>query len=104
MNVRVNYKNLKIYVPEPEAYVLQKMSINSKREKKEESDREKISNIFPFLDINRFNEIFPYMTKKEQKAVIEYAEKYCPFLTYNPDEKSFTNEISQNYQTEHDDY
>lgn len=65
-----------IIAPEPEAYALQKMVVNSRRRSKAESDREKILNILPHLDGLRFSCIYDSLTKREKHMADGFANPY----------------------------
>jgi len=65
-----------ITVPEPEAYILQKLIINPKRLKldKKEKDLQSIRRLMPFINKERMREIYSELTKKQQKAINETCE------------------------------
>ena len=65
-----------ITVPEPEAYILQKLIINPKRIKpdKREKDLQSIRRLLPYINKERIRDIFCTLTKKQQKAINETCE------------------------------
>ena len=67
--------DIAIPVPEPEAYVLHKMIINSQRGKKTEKDRAAIDNLLPYLNNERFEELRTKLTSKEKAAVNSFMEQ-----------------------------
>ena len=75
--IHINLNQYIIKVPIPEAYVIQKMSINKKRGIKEIPDREKIDNLLNYIDINKLDGMFQKLYNRERKLVVEYVEKYC---------------------------
>ena len=62
-----------ITVPEPEAYILQKLLINNKRADKEkkEKDLQSVRRLLPHIDNKRIRDIFDKLFKKQQKAIDE---------------------------------
>lgn len=67
--VEIEYYNMKVLVPLPEAYVIHKIVINNQRKEKQEKDKLAICNLWPHLNENVFSEIVSSLTKKEQKAI-----------------------------------
>ena len=65
-----------ITVPEPEAYILQKLIINPKRLKpdKKEKDLQSIRRLLPYINKERMLEIYSELTMKQQKAINETCE------------------------------
>ena len=61
-----------VVVPEPEAYILQKLLINPKRndEEKREKDMRSIQGLMPYIQMKRIREILGELTKKQQKTII----------------------------------
>lgn len=74
--VTVDHLGIKINIPEPEAFVLHKMIINSERKEKMEKDQIVINKIYPHLDKDKFKSIYQSLAKKECKAVDQYIEKF----------------------------
>ena len=73
----IDYLGVKILVPEPEAFVLHKMIINSEREPlKAEKDRDSITNMFKYLDKEKYAKIYERLSKKEKQIVESFTEKY----------------------------
>ncbi|MBK5263128.1 MAG: hypothetical protein JJE17_11280, partial [Peptostreptococcaceae bacterium] len=58
-----------ITVPSPEAYVIHKIVINKDRGIKSEKDIQAIISLLPFIDKEKFKEIFDHLTKKEQQEI-----------------------------------
>jgi len=60
-----------IIVPEPEAYILQKLLINQMRtsEYKKEKDINAVKKLMPHVNKSRLKQIFCQMSKKEQKTI-----------------------------------
>lgn len=77
INMLANYpltidcKNFAINVPEPEAYMLQKLLINPKRkpENKKEKDIQAVRELMPYVSIERLKFIFNEMSLKEQNII-----------------------------------
>jgi len=72
------YDNLMITVPEPEAYVIQKLLINTKRtpEHKREKDIQSVRELLNYIDIDRIAYIFKSLTKKQQSIIEKTREKH----------------------------
>ena len=62
----VHLFDMDILVPQPEAYALHKMVINTQRGNKAEKDREAIANLLPYLDMEKLRTIHQTLTKKER--------------------------------------
>ena len=80
LDVKCNGYQLR--VPEPEAYILQKLLINPKRksEEKKEKDLQSILNLLNYVNKDRLRDIFDKMTKKEQKIISNVKqEQYIDF-------------------------
>ena len=62
-----------IIVPEPEAYILQKLLINPKRKdvEKREKDMRSIQVLIPHISKDRINEILDNLTKKQQNTITD---------------------------------
>lgn len=75
--LKLDCNNYKIIVPEPEAYILQKLLTNPTRlpETKKEKDIMAIRELLPSINKNRLHQIFNEMTKKNQKIVISVCEE-----------------------------
>ena len=71
----VEFFNMDIEVPLPEAFVIHKIIINNERKDKKEKDKISINSIYQHIDKTKFNEIYETLTLKEQKIVTEYVEK-----------------------------
>ena len=67
--ITVEILGMKIIVPEPEAYVLHKMAINAQRGTKMEKDRESVERMMPYINRDRFDELYAALTNKERKQV-----------------------------------
>jgi len=69
--ISINYKNLEVTVPIPEAYILHKIIINSERKKaeKREKDRDSIIAIFPFLNQEKYQHLLNLTTIKQRKKI-----------------------------------
>ena len=67
----VECNSYELKVPEPEAYILQKLLINSKRrsEDKKEKDIQSVKNLINHVNKERLRDIYHRMTKKEQKTI-----------------------------------
>lgn len=74
----ITYNGFVVTVPEPEAYVLHKMIINHRRGKKEEKDQAAIARLHPYINQERFQEIFDSLSKKEKASVRNFQEKHTP--------------------------
>lgn len=73
--MKVHYLGKDIVVPCPEAFILNKMIINSERsDYKAEKDIVAINNMYPHIDKNKFNELKESLTKKEKTLVNTYME------------------------------
>lgn len=70
----VEFFNMNIEVPIPEAFIIHKIIINNERNAKKEKDKISINSIYEHIDKTKFNEIFQTLTIKEQKIVTEYFE------------------------------
>ena len=70
----VEYLGINVTVPEPEAFVLHKMIINSERKDKMEKDQLVINRMYRHLDKEKFDVLRDKLTKKEQKAVNVYLD------------------------------
>ena len=66
----LSYDGHLVYVPKPEAYVIQKEILHR------DKDVEHISNLFPFLDMEEYTRIKETLTKKEQKLVTKYESEH----------------------------
>lgn len=71
----VDFFDMNIEVPLPEAFVIHKIIINNQRKEKKEKDRIAIKSIYQHIDKAKFNEICKILTVKEQKAISNYLEK-----------------------------
>jgi len=81
LNVECN--SFVVTVPEPEAYVLQKLRINPLRKSaKKEKDIESVEGLLNHLNHNRVAEIFESLDKKEKKAINETKARY--FIELKP--------------------
>lgn len=63
--ITVDYLGITVTVPEPEAFVLHKMIINSDRKDKMEKDQVVINRMYKCLDHERFDALRDKLTKKE---------------------------------------
>lgn len=72
--ITVDYLGISVTVPEPEAFVLHKMIINSGRKDKMEKDQLVINRMYRHLNYERFDALREKLTKKEQEAVNTYLE------------------------------
>jgi len=83
--LKLKCKDFIITVPEPEAYVLQKILINPKRktEEKREKDMMSIQELWKLIDKDRVNEVFKYFTRKQQNIIIEVCTKYTLDVSFN---------------------
>ena len=81
-SLELNCNNYKITVPEPEAYVLQKLLTNPTRtpQSKQEKDIQAIRGLLKHINKDRINQIFNAMPKKSQKVVDVVCETY--FIEY----------------------
>lgn len=71
--IEVDFFNMRVTVPTPEAYTVHKIVINQERGQKQEKDQLAIKNIWPLLNQKSVSEIVKMLTKKEQKAF----EQFC---------------------------
>lgn len=71
-SINISILGMEITVPEPEAYVIHKMIINGQRGRKSEKDQEAIARLRPYLNQNKYNEIFGSLSRKEKKLVETY--------------------------------
>lgn len=74
--IEVDYFNMKITVPMPEAYTIHKIVINQDRGLKQKKDQMAISNIWKSLDPVKTNQLAETLTKKEQRAFNQYCEEH----------------------------
>lgn len=74
----VSFNKMIVRVPEPEAYCLQKMIINSERleQGKITSDQKKIKNIIPYLNTSIVAIIYDSLTEKEKARVNIYIKAH----------------------------
>ena len=72
--ITAKYLDISITVPEPEAFVLHKMIINSERKDKMEKDQLVINRMYRYLNQEKFDTLREKLTKKEQRAVNAYLE------------------------------
>ena len=72
--ITIEYMGINVIVPEPEAFVLHKMIINSERKDKMEKDQLVINRMYGYLDKEKFDTLREKLTKKEQRAVANYLE------------------------------
>lgn len=72
----VDYFNMKITVPMPEAYTIHKIVINQDRGLKQKKDQMAISNIWKSLDPVKTNQLAETLTQKEQRAFYQYCEEH----------------------------
>ena len=70
--IEVEYFNMKITVPMPEAYTVHKIVINQDRGSKKKKDQIAIGNIWRSLDLVEVKKLAETLTKKEQKAFNQY--------------------------------
>ena len=70
--IEVEYFNMKITVPMPEAYTVHKIVINQDRGSKKKKDQIAIGNIWRTLDLVEVKKLAETLTKKEQKAFNQY--------------------------------
>ena len=68
----VEFFNMNIEVPIPEAFIIHKIIINNEKNAKKEKDKISINSIYKHIDKTKLNEIFQTLTIKEQKIVTEY--------------------------------
>lgn len=73
--ITVHLFDMDIHIPQPAAYVLHKIAINTQRNKKAEKDRAAVLSLLPHLDQAEFKCVYEYMTKKEQAAVRDFLEQ-----------------------------
>ena len=66
------YLGMDIEIPMPEAFVIHKIVINSKRKEKTEKDQKVINEMFLHLDKTVFEDILKTLPKRDQKKVEEY--------------------------------
>jgi hypothetical protein len=74
--ITVSYLGMDITIPIPEAYVIQKIIINSdrKKEEKKEKDRQSILALFPHLDREKYDALYETATKKQRRRIDEFWE------------------------------
>jgi len=65
----IEYYEMPVTVPVPEAYIIHKMIINDQRGIKKEKDRLAIINLWPFINKVIFDEIYSGLTKREKTIV-----------------------------------
>lgn len=97
--ITADHNGYNIKIPCPEAYVIQKMIINSKRKEKAIIDREKIDNLLPFLNKSTFQRIYNQLYKKEKKSVDKYIAVYCPEL-WKVNTKQYEHAVINDYKKE----
>ncbi|MGN0646455.1 MAG: GSU2403 family nucleotidyltransferase fold protein [Mogibacterium kristiansenii] len=74
--IEVDYFNMKITVPMPEAYTMHKIVINQDRGLKQKKDQMAISNIWKSLDLVKVKELAGTLTKKEQRVFNQYCAEH----------------------------
>lgn len=74
--IQIEYLGSEINVPKPEAYAIHKMVINKDRKDKQEKDIQAVLNIYPFLDMDIFDQICDKLNKNEIKRVNSFIETY----------------------------
>ena len=67
--LKVDFFDMVVTVPIPEAYLIHKMIINNQRGIKKEKDRLAIINLWNHVNKDRFTDIYNNLTKKEKEAV-----------------------------------
>lgn len=65
-----------ITVPTPEAYVVHKMVIHSRRGKKAEKDARAILHLWPLLDTGKVASVVQLLSKKERASVLAFASSH----------------------------
>lgn len=76
-SMTVNIYDLNIQIPIPEAYIIHKMIINNKRKpNKQEKDMNSVIRLLPFINYQKFNDVYWDCTKKEQNSLLNCIEKY----------------------------
>lgn len=81
--ITANFLGMKVPVPCPEIYVLTKMIINSERRTdKQIKDMNSVAHLLPFIDFNKFEQLFLEATKKEKASVREFLAKYKEDLLF----------------------
>lgn len=81
--ITANFLGMKIPIPCPEVYVLTKMIINNDRtEEKRIKDMNSVAHLLPFIDFNKFEQLFLESTKKEKTSVRDFLEKYKEDLRF----------------------
>ena len=73
--IDVPFNGYYITIPKPEAYFLHKIIINEERGMKKEKDKNSISNLSSYIDINNLNKIYNQLTKKQRDKVISFYKK-----------------------------
>jgi len=70
----VNFFDIEITVPIPEAYILHKIIINKDRNKEEKrnKDRDSILLLFPHIDQEKYLQLVEKTTKKQRKAIEDF--------------------------------
>lgn len=75
----IEVEDIKIIVPTPQAYLLQKIIINSKRKSKAEKDYLSIENLLENIktsdvEFQKSKDLFNILTKKQKKIIIKFLE------------------------------
>ena len=68
------YDQRAVRVPEPEAYFLHKLIVNGRRGDKAKADREKLKNLFPYINEAKANVMLKTLTGREIKMAGETAD------------------------------
>ena len=71
----VDYFNMKVAVPAPEAYLIHKIVINPERGKKQEKDRVAVIRLWEYIDKKVFDRIYESLTKKEKTIVDSFMKE-----------------------------
>ena len=76
--LEINCDGHMIRVPELEIYILQKLFTNPTRipKEKQEKDMRAVKELLHYVNIDRVNQIFNCLTKKEKKTINETKQKY----------------------------
>ncbi|MBR2674481.1 MAG: hypothetical protein IKE52_03375 [Mogibacterium sp.] len=75
--IEISYLGMKVSVPKPEAYIINKMVINDERsEFKADKDRSTILNMYHHIDKEEFERIREGLTKKYKSRVQEFMDEF----------------------------
>lgn len=94
--ITVDFLGMKVQIPCPEIYVLTKMIINEERSPaKKRKDMNSVAKLLPFIDFQKFEELYSRSTRKEKVSVRNFLETYREdiLLELSPETKAKLSEF-----------